>query len=150
MEENKKIVTNKEKKPRKTSVYMLLNIILVAGILLFSGVILYTVYSNLQNGLVKYFEEEVADDAVSILEYIEDMLDEDVELAKYVSDTVSDYFDKNGIDPSYYDVVLKTCVENFGATNVVVTDVYGDQLSSTKYGTVKHTDGIAKATTRTE
>ena len=149
MEENKKIVTNKEKKPRKTSVYMLLNIILVAGILLFSGVILYTVYSNLQNGLVKYFEEEVADDAVSIIGYIDDMLDEDVELAKYVSDSVSSYFDKNGIDPSYYDVVLKTCVENFGATNVVVTDVYGDQLSSTKYGTVKHTDGIAKATTRT-
>ena len=149
MEENKKIVANKEKKPRKTSVYMLLNIILVAGILLFSGVILYTVYSNLQNGLVKYFEEEVADDAVSIIGYIDDMLDEDVELAKYVSDSVSSYFDKNGIDPSYYDVVLKTCVENFGATNVVVTDVYGDQLSSTKYGTVKHTDGIAKATTRT-
>ena len=72
MEENKKIVANKEKKPRKTSVYMLLNIILVAGILLFSGVILYTVYSNLQNGLVKYFEEEVADDAVSIIGYIDD------------------------------------------------------------------------------
>ncbi len=149
MEENKKIVTEKPKKAKKTSVYLILNIILVVGILLFSGVVLYTVYSNLQNGLVKYFEEEVADDAVSIIEYIDDMLNEDVELAKYVSDSVSNHFDTSGVDPAFYDEVLKTCVENFGATNVVVTDVFGEQLSNPKYGTLKHSAGLAQATTRT-
>ena len=34
MEENKKIVTEKTKKAKKTSVYLILNIILVVGILL--------------------------------------------------------------------------------------------------------------------
>ena len=83
MEENKKIVSA-PKKQKKSSVYMLLYIILICGIMVFSGAILFTVHSNLQNGLVQYFEEEVSGDAESILGYIDEMLEDDVNLAKYM------------------------------------------------------------------
>lgn len=96
MEENKKIASA-PKKQKKSSVYMLLYIILICGILVFSGAILFSVHSNLQNGLVQYFEEEVAGDAESILGYIDEMLEDDVNLAKYISSSATTQFRLNGL-----------------------------------------------------
>lgn len=144
MEENKKIVAA-PKKQKKSSVYMLLYIILICGIMIFSGAILFTVYSNLQNGLVQYFEEEVSGDAESILGYIDEMLEDDVNLAKYISSSVTTQFRLNGMDYSVLEVVAGTAVEYFGVTNVVFTDKAGNQISSSEYGTLKYTSGISKA-----
>ena len=144
MEENKKIASV-PKKQKKSSVYMLLYIILICGILVFSGAILFSVHSNLQNGLVQYFEEEVAGDAESILGYIDEMLEDDVNLAKYISSSVTTQFRLNGMDYSVLEVVAGTAVEYFGVTNVVFTDKAGNQISSSEYGTLKFTSGISKA-----
>ena len=144
MEENKKIVSA-PKKQKKSSVYMLLYIILICGIMVFSGAILFTVHSNLQNGLVQYFEEEVSGDAESILGYIDEMLEDDVNLAKYISSSVTTQFRLNGMDYSVLEVVAGTAVEYFGVTNVVFTDKAGNQISSSEYGTLKFTSGISKA-----
>ena len=144
MEENKKIVAA-PKKQKKSSVYMLLYIILICGIMVFSGAILFTVRSNLQNGLVQYFEEEVSGDAESILGYIDEMLEDDVNLAKYISSSVTTQFRLNGMDYSVLEVVAGTAVEYFGVTNVVFTDKAGNQISSSEYGTLKFTSGISKA-----
>ena len=144
MEENKKIVSA-PKKQKKSSVYMLLYIILICGIMIFSGAILFTVHSNLQNGLVQYFEEEVSGDAESILGYIDEMLEDDVNLAKYISSSVTTQFRLNGMDYSVLEVVAGTAVEYFGVTNVVFTDKAGNQISSSEYGTLKFTSGISKA-----
>ena len=144
MEENKKIIAT-PKKQKKSSVYMLLYIILICGILVFSGAILFSVHSNLQNGLVQYFEEEVAGDAESILGYIDEMLEDDVNLAKYISSSATTQFRLNGIDYSVLEVVAETAVEYFGITNVVFTDKAGNQISSSKYGTLKFSSGISKA-----
>lgn len=144
MEENKKIVSA-PKKQKKSSVYMLLYIILICGIMVFSGAILFTVHSNLQNGLVQYFEEEVSGDAESILGYIDEMLEDDVNLAKYISSSVTTQFRLNGMDYSVFEVVAGTAVEYFGVTNVVFTDKAGNQISSSEYGTLKFTSGISKA-----
>ena len=144
MEENKKIIAT-PKKQKKSSVYMLLYIILICGILVFSGAILFSVHSNLQNGLVQYFEEEVADDAESILGYIDEMLEDDVNLAKYISSSVTTQFRLNGMDYSVLEVVAGTAVEYFGVTNVVFTDKAGNQISSSEYGTLKFTSGVSKA-----
>ena len=144
MEENKKIIAT-PKKQKKSSVYMLLYIILICGILVFSGAILFSVHSNLQNGLVQYFEEEVAGDAESILGYIDEMLEDDVNLAKYISSSATTQFRLNGMDYSVLEVVAETAVEYFGVTNVVFTDKAGNQISSSKYGTLKFSSGISKA-----
>ena len=144
MEENKKIIAT-PKKQKKSSVYMLLYIILICGILVFSGAILFSVHSNLQNGLVQYFEEEVAGDAESILGYIDEMLEDDVNLAKYISSSATTQFRLNGMDYSVLEVVAETAVEYFGITNVVFTDKAGNQISSSKYGTLKFSSGISKA-----
>ena len=144
MEENKKIVAA-PKKQKKSSVYMLLYIILICGIMVFSGAILFTVRSNLQNGLVQYFEEEISGDAESILGYIDEMLEDDVNLAKYISSSVTTQFRLNGMDYSVLEVVAGTAVEYFGVTNVVFTDKAGNQISSSEYGTLKFTSGISKA-----
>ena len=144
MEENKKIVSA-PKKQKKSSVYMLLYIILICGIMVFSGAILFTVRSNLQNGLVQYFEEEISGDAESILGYIDEMLEDDVNLAKYISSSVTTQFRLNGMDYSVFEVVAGTAVEYFGVTNVVFTDKAGNQISSSEYGTLKFTSGISKA-----
>ena len=144
MEENNKIVSA-PKKQKKSSVYMLLYIILICGIMIFSGAILFTVHSNLQNGLVQYFEEEVSGDAESILGYIDEMLEDDVNLAKYISSSVTTQFRLNGMDYSVFEVVAGTAVEYFGVTNVVFTDKAGNQISSSEYGTLKFTSGISKA-----
>ena len=144
MEENKKIIAT-PKKQKKSSVYMLLYIILICGILVFSGAILFSVHSNLQNGLVQYFEEEVAGDAESILGYIDEMLEDDVNLAKYISSSVTTQFRLNGMDYSVLEVVAETVAEYFGVTNVVFTDKSGNQISSSKYGTLKFSSGISKA-----
>ena len=144
MEENKKIVSA-PKKQKRFSVYMLLYIILICGILVFSGAILFSVHSNLQNGLVQYFEEEVAGDAESILGYIDEMLEDDVNLAKYISSSVTTQFRLNGMDYSVLEVVAGTAVEYFGVTNVVFTDKAGNQISSSEYGTLKFTSGVSKA-----
>lgn len=144
MEENKKIASV-PKKQKKSSVYMLLYIILICGILVFSGAILFSVHSNLQNGLVQYFEEDVAGDAESILGYIDEMLEDDVNLAKYISSSVTTQFRLNGMDYSVLEVVAGTAVEYFGVTNVVFTDKAGNQISSSEYGTLKFTSGISKA-----
>ena len=144
MEENKKIIAT-PKKQKKSSVYMLLYIILICGILVFSGAILFSVHSNLQNGLVQYFEEEVAGDAESILGYIDEMLEDDVNLAKYISSSVTTQFRLNGMDYSVLEVGAETAVEYFGVTNVVFTDKAGNQISSSEYGTLKFTSGISKA-----
>lgn len=144
MEENKKIIAT-PKKQKKSSVYMLLYIILICGILVFSGAILFSVHSNLQNGLVQYFEEEVAGDAESILGYIDEMLEDDVNLAKYISSSVTTQFRLNGMDYSVLEVVAGTAVEYFGVTNVVFTDKAGNQISSSEYGTLKFTSGVSKA-----
>lgn len=144
MEENKKIASA-PKKQKKSSVYMLLYIILICGILVFSGAILFSVHSNLQNGLVQYFEEEVVGDAESILGYIDEMLEDDVNLAKYISSSVTTQFRLNGMDYSVLEVVAGTAVEYFGVTNVVFTDKAGNQISSSEYGTLKFTSGISKA-----
>ena len=144
MEENKKIVSA-PKKQKKSSVYMLLYIILICGIMVFSGAILFTVHSNLQNGLVQYFEEEISGDAESILGYIDEMLEDDVNLAKYISSSVTTQFRLNGMDYSVFEVVAGTAVEYFGVTNVVFTDKAGNQISSSEYGTLKFTSGISKA-----
>ena len=144
MEENKKIASA-PKKQKKSSVYMQLYIILICGILVFSGVILFSVHSNLQNGLVQYFEEEVAGDAESILGYIDEMLEDDVNLAKYISSSATTQFRLNGMDYSVLEVVAETAVEYFGVTNVVFTDKAGNQISSSKYGTLKFSSGISKA-----
>ena len=144
MEENKKIIAT-PKKQKKSSVYMLLYIILICGILVFSGAILFSVHSNLQNGLVQYFEEEVAGDAESILGYIDEMLEDDVNLAKYISSSVTTQFRLNGMDYSVLEIVAGTAVEYFGVTNVVFTDKAGNQISSSEYGTLKFTSGISKA-----
>ena len=144
MEENKKIIAT-PKKQKKSSVYMLLYIILICGILVFSGAILFSVHSNLQNGLVQYFEEEVAGDAESILGYIDEMLEDDVNLAKYISSSATTQFRLNGMDYSVLEVVAETAVEYFGVTNVVFTDKAGNQISSSEYGTLKFTSGVSKA-----
>lgn len=144
MEENKKIASA-PKKQKKSSVYMLLYIILICGILVFSGAILFSVHSNLQNGLVQYFEEEVVGDAESILGYIDEMLEDDVNLAKYISSSATTQFRLNGMDYSVLEVVAETAVEYFGVTNVVFTDKAGNQISSSKYGTLKFSSGISKA-----
>ena len=144
MEENKKIIAT-PKKQKKSSVYMLLYIILICGILVFSGAILFSVHSNLQNGLVQYFEEEVVGDAESILGYIDEMLEDDVNLAKYISSSATTQFRLNGMDYSVLEVVAETAVEYFGVTNVVFTDKAGNQISSSKYGTLKFSSGISKA-----
>ncbi|MEE0999685.1 MAG: methyl-accepting chemotaxis protein [Treponemataceae bacterium] len=144
MEENKKIIAT-PKKQKKSSVYMLLYIILICGILVFSGAILFSVHSNLQNGLVQYFEEEVAGDAESILGYIDEMLEDDVNLAKYISSSATTQFRLNGMDYSVLEVVAETAIEYFGVTNVVFTDKAGNQISSSKYGTLKFSSGISKA-----
>ena len=144
MEENKKIVSA-PKKQKKSSVYMLLYIILICGIMIFSGAILFTVYSNLQNGLVQYFEEEVSGDAESILGYIDEMLEDDVNLAKYISSSVTTQFSMTGVDYGFLEIIAGTAVDYFGVTNVVFTDKAGNQISSSKYGTLKFTSGISKA-----
>ena len=144
MEENKKIIAT-PKKQKKSSVYMLLYIILICGILVFSGAILFSVHSNLQNGLVQYFEEEVAGDAESILGYIDEMLEDDVNLAKYISSSATTQFRLNGMDYSVLEVVAETAIEYFGVTNVVFTDKAGNQISSSEYGTLKFTSGVSKA-----
>ena len=144
MEENKKIVSA-PKKQKKSSVYMLLYIILICGIMIFSGAILFTVYSNLQNGLVQYFEEEVSGDAESILGYIDEMLEDDVNLAKYISSSVTTQFSMTGVDYGFLEIIAGTAVDYFGVGNVVFTDLQGKQLSKSKYGVSKYTQGLSLA-----
>ena len=144
MEENKKIVAA-PKKQKKSSVYMLLYIILICGIMIFSGAILFTVYSNLQNGLVQYFEEEVSGDAESILGYIDEMLEDDVNLAKYISSSVTTQFSMTGVDYGFLEIIAGTAVDYFGVGNVVFTDLQGKQLSKSKYGVSKYTQGLSLA-----
>lgn len=144
MEENNKIVSA-PKKQKKSSVYMLLYIILICGIMIFSGAILFTVYSNLQNGLVQYFEEEVSGDAESILGYIDEMLEDDVNLAKYISSSVTTQFSMTGVDYGFLEIIAGTAVDYFGVGNVVFTDLQGKQLSKSKYGVSKYTQGLSLA-----
>ena len=144
MEENNKIVSA-PKKQKKSSVYMLLYIILICGIMVFSGAILFTVYSNLQNGLVQYFEEEVSGDAESILGYIDEMLEDDVNLAKYISSSVTTQFSMTGVDYGFLEIIAGTAVDYFGVGNVVFTDLQGKQLSKSKYGVAKYTQGLSLA-----
>lgn len=144
MEENNKIAVA-PKKQKKSSVYMLLYIILICGIMIFSGAILFTVYSNLQNGLVQYFEEEVSGDAESILGYIDEMLEDDVNLAKYISSSVTTQFSMTGVDYGFLEIIAGTAVDYFGVGNVVFTDLQGKQLSKSKYGVSKYTQGLSLA-----
>lgn len=144
MEENKKIAAA-PKKQKKSSVYMLLYIILICGIMIFSGAILFTVHSNLQNGLVQYFEEEVSGDAESILGYIDEMLEDDVNLAKYISSSVTTQFSMTGVDYGFLEIIAGTAVDYFGVGNVVFTDLQGKQLSKSKYGVAKYTQGLSLA-----
>ena len=144
MEENKKIASA-PKKQKKSSVSMLLYIILICGIMIFSGAILFTVYSNLQNGLVQYFEEEVSGDAESILGYIDEMLEDDVNLAKYISSSVTTQFSMTGVDYGFLEIIAGTAVDYFGVGNVVFTDLQGKQLSKSKYGVSKYTQGLSLA-----
>ena len=51
------------KRKKRSSVYKLLNSILVVGMSIFALSILISAYFSLQNGLINYFEEEIVDDA---------------------------------------------------------------------------------------
>ena len=135
------------KRKKRSSVYKLLNTILVVGMSIFALSILVSAYFSLQNGLINYFEEEIVDDADSIIIYIQEMLDEDENLAEYVSNTVRAQFPNGGYSAVRLEAIAATAVQYFGAKSVVFTDTQGNQISSNKYGTLKDKAGIATAAT---
>ena len=75
------------------------------------------------------------------------MLDEDENLAEYVSNTVRAQFPNGGYSPVRLEAIAATAIQYFGAKNVVFTDTQGNQISSNKYGTLKDKEGIATAAT---
>ena len=135
------------KRKKRSSVYKLLNTILVVGMSIFALSILVSAYFSLQGGLINYFEEEIVGDADSIIIYIQEMLDEDENLAEYVSNTVRAQFPNGGYSPVRLEAIAATAVQYFGAKTVVFTDTQGNQISSNKYGTLKDEAGIATAAT---
>lgn len=137
----------KKKRNKRSSVYKLLNTILVVGMSVFALSILVSAYFSLQGGLINYFEEEIVDDADAIIIYIQEMLDEDENLAEYVSSTVRAQFPNGGYSPVRLEAIAATAIQYFGAKNVVFTDTQGNQISSNKYGTLKDKEGIATAAT---
>lgn len=142
----KKEVKDKKKKKR-SSVYRLLNIILITGMCVFAFAILFSAYTSLQNGLINYFEEEITDDADAIIIYIQEMLEEDENLAKYVASTVNSQFPTGEYSAKRLEAISSTLVEFFGAKEVVFSDVKGTQITSNKYGSIRDLNGISTAAT---
>ena len=131
---------------KNVSITKIISVLLGFIFVVYSGIIFFVVRTNLNSGLVDFFENDTKQFAEAISFEMNVLLDRLDKSVYFPRDALENEYQRGGEIPVWF--ANNVCIgflNAFEAEAIVVYDRFGRQISSTAYGTVPHAELVAAA-----